>query len=65
MKEVLHNNCILVGFFRDAVMDLLVKRQGKHRNIMIVGPANCAEKFILTQLLEALLGLGSEECNFF
>ena len=49
-EEVLNNNCVPVGLFRDAVMDLLCKGRGKYRNIMIVGPANCAKTFLLNPL---------------
>ena len=36
--------------FAAAVRDLLEKGRGKFRNIMIVGPANCAKTFILAPI---------------
>ena len=49
-EEVLHNNGISVPVFRDAVTNPLIKGRGKYRNILIVGPANCAKSFLLNPL---------------
>ena len=49
-QEVLQNNDIHLERFADAVMLLLEKGSGKYRNLMIVGPANCAKTFILNPL---------------
>ncbi len=49
-EEVLHNNGVAVEAFREAVMELLVKGRGKYRNLMVVGPANCAKTFLLNPL---------------
>ena len=48
--EVLTNNRINPVVFSAAMRDLLEKGRGKFRNIMIVGPANCAKTFILAPL---------------
>ena len=34
------------------LLELLVKGHGKYRNIMIVGPANCAKIFLLHPLFD-------------
>ena len=46
-KQILENNGIDKRKFGQAVVDLLRKGRGKHRNLMIVGPANCGKTFIL------------------
>ena len=46
-KQILENNGIDKRKFGQAVVDLLKKGRGKHRNLMIVGPANCGKTFIL------------------
>lgn len=48
--EVLRNNNLHPFVFADALRDLLVKGRGKFRNILIVGPANCAKTFLLSPL---------------
>ena len=50
--EVLHNNNVHPIVFAVAMRDLLVKGRGKFRNIIIVGPANCAKTFLLSPLQE-------------
>ena len=45
-----------------SLVDLLTKGRGKHRNIMIVGPANCGKTFILkplTVLFKTFVNLAS------
>ena len=49
-KDVLANNSIPLKVFSDAVKDLLNHGRGKYKNIMIVGPANCAKTFLLNPL---------------
>ena len=48
--EVLTNNRIHPIVFAQSMRELLEKGCGKIRNVMIVGPANCAETFLLTPL---------------
>ena len=40
-NEILSNNSVDKRKFVEAVVRLLTKGRGKHRNLMIVGPANC------------------------
>ena len=49
-REVSRNNGVNVFSFADPVRELLTKGRGKHRNIMIVGPANCGKTFMLDPL---------------
>jgi len=50
--EVLTNNHVYPVSFSMALRALLEKGRGKYRNIMIVGPANCAKTFLLLPLKE-------------
>lgn len=49
-NEVLTKNNIHPYIFAAAVRDLIEKGRGKFRNLMIVGPANCAKTFILAPI---------------
>ena len=49
-NEILKINSIDKAKFLQAVVDLLTMGRGKHRNLMIVGPANCGKTFILKPL---------------
>ena len=49
-REVLKNNNIHAYVFANALYELLTLGRGKFRNIMIVGPANCAKTFLLSPL---------------
>ena len=49
-KEVLSRNDISVSGFAQSVRTLLEKVRGKHRNIMLIGPTNCAKTFLLNPL---------------
>ena len=49
-KEVLSRNDISVSGFAQSVRSLLEKGRGKHRNIMLIGPTNCAKTFLLNPL---------------
>ena len=49
-EQVLSQNKIHSVVYVSAIRDLLVKGRGKNRNIMIVGPANCAKTFLFKQL---------------
>ena len=49
-KDVLTNNSIPLKAFSYAVKDLLNHGRRKYKNIMIVGPANCAKTFLLNLL---------------
>jgi len=48
--EVLALNNIQVENFTASIRELLQKGRGKHRNIFISGPANCAKTFMLKPL---------------
>lgn len=48
--EVLTKNNIHPYVFAAAVRDLIEHGRGKFRNIMIIGPANCAKTFMLSPL---------------
>lgn len=48
--QVLDRNGIAKSSFANAVKELLEKGRGKYRNLMIVGPANCAKTFLLNPL---------------
>ena len=45
--ELLEHNSISCKSFARAVKELLCKGQGKYRNIMLTGPANCGKTFLL------------------
>jgi hypothetical protein len=49
-EEVLVTNGMEVRDFALAIYALLQKGQGKYRNIMLVGPANCGKTFLLKPL---------------
>ena len=49
-NEVLTQNKIHPVIFAEAMRESLIKGRGKFRNIMIIGPANCAKTFILKPL---------------
>ena len=49
-KEVLSRNDISVSGFAQSVRTLLEKGRGKHYNIMLIGPTNCAKTFLLNPL---------------
>ena len=48
--ELLHSNDIPPQQFRETVKQLLEKGRGKHRNIMLTGPADCEKTFLLNPL---------------
>ena len=48
--EVLINNHTHPVVSAEALRDLLERGRGKFRNVLIVGPANCAKTFLLTPL---------------
>ena len=45
--ELLNKNGVDIEMFAQLVKECLTKGRGKHRNVMIVGPANCGKTFIL------------------
>ena len=49
-RQVLQNNDIEERTFGRAIMTALEKGRGKYRNIMIIGPANCAKTLLLKPL---------------
>ena len=50
--ETLDRNGFRVGEFSSAVRSLLNLGRGKHRNILLTGPANCGKSFLLNPLTE-------------
>jgi hypothetical protein len=46
----LHNNDVPPLQFSSYVKELLLKGQGKYRNLMLTGPANCGKTFLLNPL---------------
>ena len=52
--ETLEKNGIGKSTFANLVLDLLDKGQGKYRNVMIVGPANCGKTFMINPLNKVL-----------
>jgi len=48
--STLHSNKFKVGEFSSAVRQLLQLGRGKHRNILLTGPANCGKSFLLNPL---------------
>jgi hypothetical protein len=49
-EEVLLQNNVKVQEFAKAMRDLLEFGRGKHRNILIVGPSECAKTFVMKPL---------------
>lgn len=49
-KQVLQQNGIYPHVFATSLRTLLTLGRGKHRNIIIVGPANCAKTFLLSPI---------------
>ena len=47
-EDLLRNNKVNKFVFAECVHDLL--QNGKNRNLLITGPANCGKKFILNSL---------------
>lgn len=48
--DTLRKNQIDAGVFSTAVYELLLKGRGKDRNVILVGPSNCAKTFLLKPL---------------
>ena len=48
--QVLRNNKVHPYVFAEAFRSLLVKGRGKHRNLMVIGPANCGKTFLFRPL---------------
>ena len=76
-REVLAKNGIDINEFANLVKESLTKGRGKHRNLMIVGPASCGKTFILKPLTQvyatfcnpasgtfAWVGIENAECIF-
>ena len=49
-KEVLELNKISLPEFAGAILTLLKKGRGKHRNVLLIGPYDCAKTFLLKPL---------------
>ena len=56
-KEVLLLNGVDTFQFVTSIKDLLIHGRGKKRNLIITGPANCAETFILKHLFSNLFSV--------
>ena len=44
-EQVLRNNKLHSFVFAEVLRTLIIKGRGKHRNAMIIGPANCSKTF--------------------
>ena len=64
-KEVLRNNKINAYVFADAVRTLLELGRGKGRNILLIGPTNCAKTFLLDPLTEIYDSFSNPASNKF
>ena len=75
--ELLNENGVDIDMFANLVKECLTQGRGKHRNLMIVGPANCGKTFILKPLTQlyvtfcnpasgtfAWVGIQDAECIF-
>jgi len=51
-NEVLADNGTHPFVFADRLRSLLIHGRGKHRNMIIVGPANCGKTFLLKPILK-------------
>ena len=60
--EVLRNNNLHPFVYAAAMRDLLLNGRGKFRNLMIIGPANCAKTFMLKPL-ESIYVVFSKPAN--
>ncbi len=61
--QVLRKNGLHPIVFAEAVRDLLVNSTGKHRNIFIAGPADCAKTFILAPLQKIFITFSNPADN--
>lgn len=55
-KEVLELNNIPINDFTTSITTLLEEGRGKHKNILLVGPRDCAKTFLLKPLQEIFKG---------
>ena len=60
--EVLKNNKIHPFIYAAEIRDLLINGRGKFRNLMIIGPANCAKTFMLKPL-DSIYNVFSKPAN--
>ena len=60
---ILRNNKINRYVFAAALFDLLQKGRGKHRNVMVVGPADTGKTFILNPLSKVFSGAFCNLCS--
>ena len=60
-NEILNNNNVDKAKFVQVIVDLLMKGHRKHRNLMIVGPANCGKTILkpLTLLFKTFVNPAS------
>ena len=52
-EQVLRNNKLHPFVFAEALKTLKIKGLGKHRNVIVIGPANCGKTFLF-RLMEKL-----------
>ena len=51
-RGILQQNGISETEFAKAVQTLLIKRRGKNRNILLIGPCSCGKTFLLNPLIQ-------------
>ena len=49
-QQVLRNNQVHPFVFAETLRNLMIKGRGKHRNMMVIGPANCGKTFMFRPL---------------
>lgn len=66
-KEVLNQNDVCVKEFSKAMRKLIQEGRGKHRNILVIGPSNCAKTFLfkpLRQMFKTFSNPGNDKYAF-
>jgi stage III sporulation protein SpoIIIAA len=61
----LNENGVDIDMFANLVKECLTQGRGKHRNLMIVGPANCGKTFILKPLTQLYVTFCNPACGTF
>ena len=49
-EQILRNNELHPFVFAEALRILIIKGQGNHRNVMVIGPANCGKTFLFCSM---------------
>ena len=63
--ETLQKNSLDMGLFAAAIRTLLERGRGKHRNLLLVGPSNCAKSFLLLPIEEVYRSFSNPAQNAF